>query len=606
MASSDQPSSPACLYTLFFEKSSAALLGRRLLGSLLVSLPDGTILECRDADASVDDNAAESPQHFLSPMEPDFLSSDTNFCGRTRRLSAVCRPGQSLLALLHGKGAQTLLLNAFCGHARRRMYARLKCADSGVRACELLCEFCKDPQSVSRRLASIQLFCVQSANNKGMPSGDGSARLTFTTRHNASGALIYLDSASIPLLGHFPSEVTGKSLFALVHPDDAHRVRDAHQQLHATGGVQIVRTPALRLAAYAGHAVTVDAEWAAFVNPWTSTVEMVVGRHTFVAGGHMEQRKPIAHYTKNRADESDTFLQELFMKHVPATQLSNPHAVCQQQLQKVVKQEPRMEMEMEQLKWKSNPDDPNSQVYLSYNQINCLENVHRLLKSQSSQGSAADGESSGGSGGRVPNSTPISNTQPNCSPPPPSSPPSATAALTRELLQLHDQRWEERCRDHWRRRLSQQTTMSTPTAPQQKRPLSQEQPGIFGGRPPSEWHQQPAVKLARCRSERSAWAAPQHEEIISSPVQSIQQEQQPFCSLPAELLALLGAVLQSVPEPAVQIKVGAAAPVNSLGLHPLLLDQLLQAAANARSTLSARLLKQDDNNGGNDNGASVS
>uniref|UniRef100_A0A183BUK8 Uncharacterized protein n=1 Tax=Globodera pallida TaxID=36090 RepID=A0A183BUK8_GLOPA len=221
-------------------------------------------------------------------------------------------------------------------------------------------------------------------------------------------------------------------------------------------------------------------------------------------------------------------------------------------------------------------------------------------------GSAADGESSGGSGGRVPNSTPISNTQPNCSPPPPSSPPSATAALTRELLQLHDQRWEERCRDHWRRRLSQQTTMSTPTAPQQKRPLSQEQPGIFGGRPPSEWHQQPAVKLARCRSERSAWAAPQHEEIISSPVQSIQQEQQPFCSLPAELLALLGAVLQSVPEPAVQIKVGAAAPVNSLGLHPLLLDQLLQAAANARSTLSARLLKQDDNNGGNDNGASVS
>jgi hypothetical protein len=26
--------------------------------------------------------------------------------------------------------------------------------------------------------------------------------------------------------------------------------------------------------------------------------------------------------------------------------------------------------------------------------------------------------------------------------------------LTRELLQLHDQRWEEECRDSWRRRLS--------------------------------------------------------------------------------------------------------------------------------------------------------
>uniref|UniRef100_A0A914GWH5 PAS domain-containing protein n=1 Tax=Globodera rostochiensis TaxID=31243 RepID=A0A914GWH5_GLORO len=588
MASSDQqPSSPAA------GESSAALLGRRLLGSaarLAAGRHNFGVPRCGRVSGR---QRRGKPTTFFEPHGTELFNVGhkllwTDSSTERRLPSGPVAVGTS-------------------ARQRRRMYARLKCADSGVRACELLCEFCKDPQSVSRRLASIQLFCVQSANNKGMPSGDGSARLTFTTRHNASGALIYLDSASIPLLGHFPSEVTGKSLFALVHPDDAYRVRDAHQQLHATGGVQIVRTPALRLAAYAGHAVTVDAEWAAFVNPWTSTVEMVVGRHTFVAGGRMEQRKPIAHYAKNRADESDTFLQELFMKHVPATQLSNPHAVCQQQLQKVVKQEPRMEMEMEQPKWKSNPDDPNSQVYLSYNQINCLENVHRLLKSQSSQGSAADGESSGGSGGgKVPNSTPISNTQPNCSPPP-SSPPSATAALTRELLQLHDQRWEERCRDHWRRRLSQQTTLSTPTAPQQKRPLSQEQPGIFGGRPPSEWHQQPAAKLARCRSEQSAWAAPQHEEILSSPVlQSIQQEQQPFCNLPAELLALLGAVLQSVPEPAVQIKVGAAAPVNSLGLHPLLLDQLLQAAANARSTLSARLLKQDDNNGGNDNGASVS
>jgi hypothetical protein len=41
-------------------------------------------------------------------------------------LSGIVRPGDSLLELLHGKGAQTLLLNAFCGHSKRRMYARLK------------------------------------------------------------------------------------------------------------------------------------------------------------------------------------------------------------------------------------------------------------------------------------------------------------------------------------------------------------------------------------------------------------------------------------------------------------------------------------------------
>ncbi|KAL3075590.1 hypothetical protein niasHT_034957 [Heterodera trifolii] len=746
MASSDQPNSPAA----GAGDTSAALLGRRLLGSLLVSLPDGTILECRNATTTAttgdededDDAAAASPtttttaeeniaeggggqlqqqqrhrhnSNFLSPMGQNFSN-----CSTAGQLSTVCRPGHSLLALLHGKGAQTLLLNAFCGHSRRRMYARLKWSDSCLRACELLCEFSKDPQSVSRRLASIQLFCVQSANNNGMPCADaGSARLTFTTRHNASGALIYLDSASIPLLGHFPSEITGKSLFALVHPEDAQRVRDAHQQLHATGGVQIVRTPALRLAAYAGHAVTVDAEWAAFVNPWTSTVEMVVGRHTFVADGQNataqqqyqqhhhqhQQQKPINNVPTGKnvllqsVDESaaDTaFLQELFMKHVPAAQPSPPMpnaviAVCQNEMPKMavmVKQEEPEVVEMgqqqhhqqQQLKWKANNTNNNngtttgsnelsngtSQVYLSYNQINCLENVHRLLKSQSSNGSAADGEPCGG--GKMP-----ADSAPPSQPPPPSqlapsaSPPSATTAavaattpsavggagtaLTRELLQLHDQRWEERCRAHWRRRLSQQTTTVAAASPRchqtqqqhkQKRPLSQEQPGNFAGRSPpavADWHHHPqqhhhVAKLARCRSEqrRSAWPMPAavvQFEDEPSPLHAVPphsagavvaHNEQPPCGAlpPAELIALIAAVLQNVPVPssppaeAAKIGIVAAPPIMNdgnntpLGLHPQLLDQLLQAAASARTTLNARLLKQDSNNNQHNSSTSCS
>lgn len=102
-------------------------------------------------------------------------------------------------------------------------------------ACELLCEFAVDPNNVARRLATIQVFCVQSAGavsqyGKGSSSGkidticDGhqqrhqqqqqqteggevpsqqqqeegegcSQLIMFTTRHNAGCALIYLDSA---------------------------------------------------------------------------------------------------------------------------------------------------------------------------------------------------------------------------------------------------------------------------------------------------------------------------------------------------------------------------------------------------------------------------
>lgn len=73
------------------------IMGRNYIGSLIVSLPEGTILDCVSAEKNDSDS-----------------------------LLNILRPGDCLLLFLHGKGAQTMLLNAFCGHAKRRMYARLK------------------------------------------------------------------------------------------------------------------------------------------------------------------------------------------------------------------------------------------------------------------------------------------------------------------------------------------------------------------------------------------------------------------------------------------------------------------------------------------------
>uniref|UniRef100_A0A914NV34 Uncharacterized protein n=1 Tax=Meloidogyne incognita TaxID=6306 RepID=A0A914NV34_MELIC len=76
---------------------------------------------------------------------------------------------------------------------------------------------------------------------------------------------------------------------------------------------------------------------------------------------------------------------------------------------------------------------------LSYNQINCLENVHRLLKSQKSN-SRVETEEDIKSIKSNQKTTEITYSSSNI--------------LTKELLQKHNQRWEEECRDNWNKKLS--------------------------------------------------------------------------------------------------------------------------------------------------------
>ncbi|KIH61044.1 hypothetical protein ANCDUO_08692 [Ancylostoma duodenale] len=96
---------------------------------------------------------------------------------------------------------------------------------------------------------------------------------------------------------------------------------------------------------------------------------------------------------------------------------------------------------------------------LSYNQINCLENVHRLLKSQSRP-----------------------DTPNKCDQDEAASTAMASVPLTREVLQAHTRRWEEQYRDTWHRRLKRMSAEVLPGAPAYKhmRPAS-------SCTPPAHW-----------------------------------------------------------------------------------------------------------------------
>lgn len=89
------------------------------------------------------------------------------------------------------------------------------------------------------------------------------------------------------MLGHFPSERTGASLFSIVHAKDVTLLESVHRELRA--GCALVRSAGLRLVTYDRRVCTVDSEWAAFTNPWSGHVEMVVAKHTVTGYSQLDE-----------------------------------------------------------------------------------------------------------------------------------------------------------------------------------------------------------------------------------------------------------------------------------------------------------------------------
>uniref|UniRef100_A0AC35U7Q7 PAS domain-containing protein n=1 Tax=Rhabditophanes sp. KR3021 TaxID=114890 RepID=A0AC35U7Q7_9BILA len=225
-----------------------------LLGVITIALPSGSIFK---------------KEHFTDVQIDKSLPLNT-----------------SLLSKLCGNGAQNLLLNAFSGQSQRRMYSRIICGPSDVQPCELLCEFgyagsnssqtgFLTPEMSPCQTAKIHLLSIPSLFNNFSLNND----LTFNTRHNGSGNVIYLDARSIPYLGHFPSELTGKLLIQFLHKEDWHILKKAEMKLLHSREVAIVNTTNLRFISHSGHYIRVNSEWSGYVNPWNKTLEMVVGKH---------------------------------------------------------------------------------------------------------------------------------------------------------------------------------------------------------------------------------------------------------------------------------------------------------------------------------------
>ncbi|CAI2347188.1 unnamed protein product [Caenorhabditis sp. 36 PRJEB53466] len=419
------------------------------------------------------------------------LSSATYADGFTDQYLPI---GANFLTRLEPKG-QSFILSAAAASVKQRIFARVSMPDNTLRACELLCEFEPDR-------AKITVLALRSAFT---PSIQGFHSFTFITKHSSTCALTHIDYASIPYLGLLPTDLIGKSLLAFVYAPDVHVVRQAHIDLNNSKGKVVKSIADLRLVAHNGAILRCSTEWSAYVNPWTRKIELVVARHRILyppigdtdvlsapAPGHQMNTLPPV-MAKTFEDE----LRSIMNKPVPSTSrhhhLKEQHALTQlagfpgttdlgvyidklvehlvvnstaQQQQKAAAAAAAAAAQAAQaavvataqirkVASASAPPAPTTSSTdppLSYTQINCLENVHRLLKSQSRPESPAKQDE------------PFDEKK---------YPP--TAPLTREALIQHTKRFEEEYKDTWCRRLkrlSDDVPSSPPPPTKQSRPVA--------------------------------------------------------------------------------------------------------------------------------------
>lgn len=421
--------------------------------------------------------------------------------------------GSSFLDLLAVYGRQALLAGAYNGSIEKKKILTRLIGGNG--AFELLCEY---KRSDHGSIVSTHIHALELESAFG-PSKTLST-FVFSTRHTSSCSLTYLDSLAANYIGYLPGEVINHSILHLLHPYDMAQIKQIHATL-STQRNEIVRQRRLRWIAFNGSIIHTNSEWFALWNPWTHKVDSVIGRHTL-------NEQPIGNadvLAEPCAPRIITPLDELTIRNIESeiTAILNkePRIVTKDERYKVAPIAHQKNSNSVDLKSSSthlgtyidnliesfvvnagnsgnknltpvvvdtcrspiNPTDLSATnscnaIPLTYNQINCLENVHRLLKSQHHGGDIAVTSTI--------ESTPENVSSPKLPPSEDSKSPlpipeqeddnrvttdtvAPAMPLTRELLQQHTRKWEQEYRDTWKKRLNlkrpiQQTEFVVPVS----------------------------------------------------------------------------------------------------------------------------------------------
>uniref|UniRef100_H3DCQ3 Period circadian protein homolog 2 n=1 Tax=Tetraodon nigroviridis TaxID=99883 RepID=H3DCQ3_TETNG len=100
----------------------------------------------------------------------------------------------------------------------------------------------------------------------------------FTTTHTPSCMFQDVDERAVPLLGYLPQDLIGTPVLLHLHPNDRPVMLGIHRKILQYAG-QPFDHSSIRFCARNGEYIILDTSWSSFVNPWSSKVSFVIGRH---------------------------------------------------------------------------------------------------------------------------------------------------------------------------------------------------------------------------------------------------------------------------------------------------------------------------------------
>lgn len=108
----------------------------------------------------------------------------------------------------------------------------------------------------------------------------------FALRHNCAGLITHVDGTAVSAFGYLPHEMIGRSIFDFFHPEDFAIIKEIYEKivdLAKNAGSSFCSTP-YRFQIQNGCYVTLDTEWACFINPWSRNLEFIIGHHRVLKG----------------------------------------------------------------------------------------------------------------------------------------------------------------------------------------------------------------------------------------------------------------------------------------------------------------------------------